>query len=124
MHVDYLSSQDLEKCPHNATVQLRSVNLMHKFQRLTYGIAFVLKYSFSAFIEGIFRMLNSNVLMFSVSQYIQQLVFDVNKMHVATHGQRTAVISDLTEVGAIPVNVANVGDIKFMKFGSVLVFFT
>jgi len=51
-------------------------------------------------------------------------VVDVNKRHVAVHGQRTAVISDLNEVGAITVNVANVGDIKFMNIGSVLAFFT
>ena len=60
--------------------------------------------------------------MFSVSLYIQQLLLDVCKMHVAVHGQRTAVISDLNEVGAITVNVANVGDIKFMKIRSVLEF--
>jgi len=62
--------------------------------------------------------------MFSVSPYIQQLVFDVNKMHVAVHGQRTAMISDLTEVGAIAVNVGNVGNVKLMKFRSFLAFFT
>jgi len=97
---------------------------MHKFQRLTYGSAFFLKYSFSAFIDCIIRMLSSNFLMFSVSQFIQQLVLDVSKMHVAVHGQRTAVMSDLTEVGAIPGNVANASDIKFMKIPSVLVSIT
>jgi len=51
------------------------------------------------------------------------MMFDVSKLHVAVHGQRLAVISDLNEVGAIPVNVANIGDIKFMKFRSVLAFF-
>jgi len=45
-------------------------------------------------------------------------------MHVAVHGQRSAVISDLTEGGAIPVNAANISDIKYMKIGSVLAFFT
>ena len=45
-------------------------------------------------------------------------------MHVAVHGQRPAVISDLNEDGAIPVNVANAGGIKFMKFRSVFAFFT
>jgi len=53
--------------------------------------------------------------MFSVSPYIPQLVLDVCKMHVAVHVQRTAMISDLTEVGAIPVNIENIGDIKFMN---------
>ena len=62
--------------------------------------------------------------MYSVSPYIRQLVFDVSKMHVAIHVQRTAVISNLTDVGAIPVNVANGGDIKFMIIRSVLAFFT
>ena len=103
---------------------MRSINLMHKIQKHTNVIAFVLKYLFPAFIECFIRSLSSKVLMFSVSPYIQQLLLDVSKMNVAVHGQRTAVIADLNEVGAIPVNVANVGDIKFMKIRSVLAFFT
>ena len=94
---------------------MRSINFINKFRRLTYGSAFFLNYSYSVFILCIIRSLSSKVLMFSVSPYIPQMVLDVCKMHVAVHVQRTAMISDLTEVGAIPVNIENIGDIKFMN---------
>jgi len=34
-HVETLSSQDLQKCMHNASVQVHAINLMYKFGKLT-----------------------------------------------------------------------------------------
>ena len=55
-HAETLSSQDLQKCSHNAGVQVCSISLMYKL---------ALKYSFSVFDVSIFLRFGSNVIMFS-----------------------------------------------------------
>ena len=117
-HVETLSSQDLQKCLHNARVQVCAINLMYKFKKLALRKCFCPKILFFHFWLSIFQRCSSNVTMFSVSPYIQQLVLDVSKMHVSVHGKRPLVMSYFNKIGMNPGNVANIGDINGISFSS------